>query len=72
MTPSTSATLGAIRIGMLRIYREGLQRANRVKGNGVEAEPTTSGRNTLSNATRPHHLMERIKYQALEPLFCKI
>ncbi len=57
---------------VLRIYREGLQRANRVKGNAVEAEPTPADRNTLSNATRPHQLMERIKYQALEPLFCKI
>ncbi len=57
---------------VLRIYREGLQRANRVKENAVGAEPTTSSRNTILNATRPHHLMERIKYQALEPLFCKI
>ena len=57
---------------VLRIYREGLQRANPVKGNTVAAEPPPSSRNTIPNATKPHHLMERIKYQALEPLFCKI
>ena len=57
---------------VLRIYREGLQRANRVKGDTVEADPPPSSRNTISNATKPHHLMERIKNQALEPLLSNI